>query len=197
LKKSKKKGDVGADRLLALLERAIDSLDRGESLKELFVEERQVADNLGLITAKPLLCVVEEDEGTGCLRESLRELLDVYESCEREEWESYCSEFGLAPDFPKVLVERVFSEGDRILFFTVGKDEVRGWDVRRGSTALEVAGRIHSDMRRGFIKLEVARWEDVVECGGWEGAVRRKRVKLKDRDYVVEDGDVVVVRFNV
>src|ERR687893_444655 len=84
-----------------------------------------------------------------------------------------------------------------ITFFTASEKESRAWTVRKGSTARRAAGRIHSDMERGFIAAEVGNWKDVVTAGSWAKAREMAKVRLEGRDYVVEDGDTLIVRFNV
>jgi ribosome-binding ATPase YchF (GTP1/OBG family) len=84
-----------------------------------------------------------------------------------------------------------------ITFFSASEKESRAWTVRKGSTARRAAGRIHSDMERGFIAAEVSDWEDLVAAGSWARAREEAKARLEGRDYVVADGDTMLVRFNV
>ena len=84
-----------------------------------------------------------------------------------------------------------------ITFYTVGDTEARAWTLRYGETALAAEEGIHSDIARGFIRCEVIRWHDLVECGSHSEAARRGLQRLEGKSYVVEDGDVLNVRFNV
>ena len=84
-----------------------------------------------------------------------------------------------------------------VTFFTAGEPESRAWTVRKGSTIRAAAGRIHTDMERGFIAAEVGDWQDVVAAGSWSRAKESASIRLEGRGYVVEDGDTVLVRFNV
>ena len=84
-----------------------------------------------------------------------------------------------------------------VTFFTIGDTEARSWTLRHGQTALEAAESIHSDIARGFIRCEVIRWDDLLECGSHAEAARRGLQRLEGKSYVVEDGDVLNVRFNV
>ena len=84
-----------------------------------------------------------------------------------------------------------------ISFFTVGSDEVRAWHLRRGQSALEAAGSIHSDLARGFIRAECFTYGDIVECGSEKAIRENGRFRLEGKDYVVEDGDILSIRFNV
>lgn len=95
------------------------------------------------------------------------------------------------------LVKELIDKSGRLLFFTVGKKEVRAWDIKRGDTVLDAAGRIHSDLARGFIKAEVVNAEDLLACFNLQEAKTKGLVKLVDRDYVMAEGDVIDVKFNV
>ena len=86
---------------------------------------------------------------------------------------------------------------DLITFFTAGEKETRAWTLRRGETALDAAETIHSDIARGFIRCEVVRWDDLVEAGGHAEAARAGKQRLEAKPYVIEDGDVLNIRFNV
>jgi hypothetical protein len=98
-------------------------------------------------------------------------------------------------------LERLISLSYELLglqsFFTVGKDEVRAWTVRREASALEAAAAIHSDLQKGFIRAEVVGYADLLQLGGLAEARARGKLRLEGRDYVVQDGDIVHVRFNL
>ena len=94
-------------------------------------------------------------------------------------------------------MQRLFAALDLISFFTAGEKETRAWTLRRGQTAIEAAGTIHSDIARGFIRCEVIRWDDLVAAGSHTEAARKGLQRLEGKDYVVQDGDVLNVRFNV
>ena len=82
-------------------------------------------------------------------------------------------------------------------FFTAGPQEVRAWTLRKGSTALDAAGSIHSDLERGFIRAETVAFDELVECESFAGARDKGVLRLEGRAYVVKDGDVLTIRFNV
>ena len=84
-----------------------------------------------------------------------------------------------------------------VTFFTAAEKESRAWTVHEGSTVRRAAGRIHTDMERGFIAAEVGDWEDIVAAGSWAKAREEAKIRLEGRDYVVRDGDTILVRFNV
>src|SRR6266545_2286395 len=94
-------------------------------------------------------------------------------------------------------VERLLEPLDLVVFFTAGEKETRAWTLRRGGTALDAAATIHSDIARGFIRCEVIRWDDLVAAGSHADAARAGKQRLEGKTYVVEDGDVLNVRFNV
>ena len=95
------------------------------------------------------------------------------------------------------MVRRLSEALDLISFFTAGEKETRAWTLERGRTALDAAATVHTDIARGFIRCEVIRWDDLVEAGGHTEAARRGLQRLEGKTYVVQDGDVLNVRFNV
>jgi len=95
------------------------------------------------------------------------------------------------------IARRLFEAVDLISFFTAAENETRAWPLRRGQTALDAAATIHTDIARGFIRCEVIRWNDLVEAGSRAEVVRRGQQRLEGKNYVVEDGDVLNIRFNV
>jgi ribosome-binding ATPase YchF (GTP1/OBG family) len=92
------------------------------------------------------------------------------------------------------VVHRLFEALDLVSFFTAGDQETRAWTLRRGETALDAAESIHTDIARGFIRCEVIRWDDLVECGSRQEAQKRGLLRLEGKSYVVADGDVLHVR---
>ena len=84
-----------------------------------------------------------------------------------------------------------------LAFFTAGDTEARAWTLREGQTALDAAATIHTDLARGFIRCEVIRWDDLVELGSHAEVSRAGKQRLEGKTYVVEDGDVLNIRFNV
>jgi ribosome-binding ATPase YchF (GTP1/OBG family) len=82
-------------------------------------------------------------------------------------------------------------------FFTVGPDECRAWTVRRGATAPEAAGEIHTDLQKGFIRAEVISYDDLMALGGMTEAKAKGRLRLEGKEYIVQDGDVLNIRFNI
>src|SRR5690349_13658253 len=114
-----------------------------------------------------------------------------------EDAHEYLESLGL----PQLGADRVIQVGYRLLnlitFLTAGEDEVRAWTVTRGAKAPEAAGKIHSDIERGFIRAEVTRYEDFMESGSFAAAAKKGLQRLEGKDYVIQDGDIAHFRFNV
>jgi ribosome-binding ATPase YchF (GTP1/OBG family) len=188
-----KSGDPKLRREVADLERLLAHVESGGTLAD-FGEE--LPPELDPLTTKPVVVVVN---GTGsdpsgeslvidlALEEELATLDDDEAAAFREGGPSALDE----------VAGRLGDALDLVTFFTAGEKEARGWSLRRGQTALDAAAAIHSDIARGFIRCEVIRWDDFVECGSRAEAAKRGLQRLEGKDYVVEDGDVLNIRFNV
>lgn len=169
-----------------------------------------------LITAKPTLYVANVDEesvaegnrysseveklaaveGAEAVRLSARLEAEVADLGE-EEAREYLEMLGLESSGFEGFVRAAYRLLGLLTFFTAGEKESRAWTVGEGSTVRRAAGRIHSDMERGFIAADVARWDALVEAGSWARAKELAKVRLEGRDYAVSDGDTIIVRFNV
>ena len=181
--KQAKSGDVRLREEAGLLERLAAHLDAGEAVAS-FPEP--IPAELEPLTAKPLLEVVNGPEGIDLQLESELAELPEDEAASFREGASALDE----------VVRRLFVELDLISFFTAGENETRAWTLARGTNALAAAGAIHSDLANGFIRAEVIRWDDLVACGSHAEAARRGLQRLEGKGYVVEDGDVLNVRFS-
>jgi ribosome-binding ATPase len=149
---------------------------------------RPVPAELEPLTTKPLVVVVNGPDGIDLeLEEELAQLDDEEAAAFREGGRSALEE----------VVLRLKDALDLITFFTVGDTEARAWTLRRGQTALEAAESIHTDIARGFIRCEVIDWQDLVECGSRAEVSRRGLQRLEGKEYVVQEGDVLNIRFNV
>jgi ribosome-binding ATPase YchF (GTP1/OBG family) len=114
-----------------------------------------------------------------------------------DEMRVYLDEYGIqAPGRVRVL-QASYALLDLISFFTVGEDEVRAWTVAADAKALDAAGAIHSDLARGFIRAEVIGWEELLDLGGWSQSRDAGKLRVQGKDYAVQDGDILHVRFNV
>ncbi len=183
--KQAKSGDARLKAEAADLERLLAHLDAGLSLAEW---EGELPPELEPLTTKPPLELVNGAEGIDLQLEAELGELPPEEAAEfRGGDESALGE----------VVRRLAETLDLITFFTAGEKETRAWTLRRGETALDAAETIHSDIARGFIRCEVVRWDDLVEAGGHAEAARAGKQRLESKPYVVEDGDVLNIRFNV
>jgi GTP-binding protein YchF len=137
-----------------------------------------------------------KQEGAQAVAVSARLEAELSELAEDEAAE-YLESLGL----PKLGADRVIQAGYRLLnllsFLTAGEPEVRAWTITRGTKAPQAAGKIHSDIERGFIRAEVVRYDDLVACGSFAAAREKGLLRLEGKEYVVQDGDVIYFRFNV
>jgi ribosome-binding ATPase len=181
--KQAKSGDPALREEAAVLQRLAAHLDAGEPVAT-FPEA--VPPELEPLTAKPLLEVVNGPGGIDLKLESeLAELPEEEASAFRE-----------GASALEEVVKRLFAALDLVSFFTAGEKETRAWTLRRGQTALDAAAAVHSDLAHGFIRAEVIRWDDLVECGSHAEAARRGLQRLEGKGYIVEDGDVLNIRFS-
>jgi ribosome-binding ATPase len=173
------------------LREAAEELDRVlahlESERPLSDWSGQLPEGLEPLTTKPLIVVENGPRGLDAKLEA--ELAELPE----EE----AAAFRDGPSALGSVAARLFEAVDLIAFFTAGDTEARSWPLRRGRTALDAAETIHSDIARGFIRCEVIRWDEFAAAGSRAEAVRRGQQRLEGKDYVVEDGDVLNIRFNV
>jgi ribosome-binding ATPase YchF (GTP1/OBG family) len=182
--KQAKSGDPKLRDEVEQLERLLAHVDTGRSVRDW---EGALPPELEPLTTKPVVAVVNGPEGIDLKLESELSELPDEEAAAFREGESALEE----------IVGRLFEVLGLVTFFTAGEKEARGWTLRRGQTALDAAGTIHSDIARGFIRCEVVRWNDLVETGGYAEAARRGLQRLEGKTYEVKDGDVLTVRFNV
>ena len=137
-----------------------------------------------------------KNEGAEVAAVSARLEAELSELPEKDAHE-YLESLGL----PQLGADRVIQVGYRLLnlitFLTAGEDEVRAWTVTRGAKAPEAAGKIHSDIERGFIRAEVTSFDDFMACGSFAAATKKGLLRLEGKDYVIKDGDIAHFRFNV
>jgi ribosome-binding ATPase len=181
--KQAKSGEVRLKQEAAELERLLAQVDSGAGL----AQAGELPPELEPLTTKPLLAIVNGADGIDLKLEAELADLPTEEAAAFRDGESALAE----------VVRRLSEVLDLISFFTAGEKETRAWTLRRGRTALDAAATIHSDMARGFIRCEVIRWGDLVVAGSHTEAARRGLQRLEGKNYVVQDGDVLNVRFNV
>ena len=215
--KAAKSGDKDAMRKRALFERVKAHLDGVQPVRtmELSFEEKRDIQELALLTAKPVMYVANVDEGgfdNNPHLDALRALAKqdgavVVAVCAAMEAEISQLEEADRADFLRDLgqsepgLNRVIRAGYDLLglqtYFTAGVKEVRAWTVRRGSTAPQAAGVIHTDFERGFIRAEVIAYDDFIAYQGEHGAQEAGKLRLEGKEYCVREGDVMHFRFNV
>ena len=183
---------------------------------DLSLEEAAAVQGYAFFTSKPLIVglnVGDEDLASpGPRYDALKEAAERFRApvvtfAARVEAEileldpadraAFMSDLGIAETGVERLARAAYERLGLISYFTVGEDEVRAWTIRKGANAKEAAGAIHSDIARGFIRAEVASYDELIEAGGWNALKAKGRIRLEGRDYVVRDGDVMSFRFNV
>jgi ribosome-binding ATPase YchF (GTP1/OBG family) len=184
VRKEAKSGDRAKRREVVLTEALLAHLDDGRPLSEW---PGEIPDELEPLTTKPLIPVENGPGGIDCALE-----MELAELSEEE-----AAEFRSGPSALADVVLRLKDALGLVTFFTVGDTEARSWTLQHGETALDAAESIHSDIARGFIRCEVIRWDDLLACGSHAEAARRGLQRLEGKTYVVEDGDVLNIRFNV
>ena len=183
--KQAKSGDAKLKKEADQLERLLAHLDAGHTLAD-WAEE--LPSELEPLTTKPVIAIENGPAAVDLKLEAELAELPEDEAAEfRGGGESALGE----------VVRRLAETLDLITFFTAGEKETRAWTLRRGQTALDAAGTIHSDIARGFIRCEVVRWDDLVAAGSHAEVSRAGKQRLEGKTYEVQDGDVLNIRFNV
>ncbi|MGI6038436.1 MAG: redox-regulated ATPase YchF [Limnochordia bacterium] len=218
LEKERKKA-APREEELALLARVRDALEEGIHLRtmEFTEDEAKLLQGYSFYTAKPLIIVVNVDDDQlqsgdypgrdRILRWAEEQGVILLPVAVQMEWEIaqlppddrevFMADLGLDSTGVARLARAVYQQLGLISFFTVGKDEVRAWTIKAGTSAKRAAGKIHSDIERGFIRAEVISYTELVELGSMAKAREEGRLRLEGKDYIVQDGDVINFRFNV
>ena len=210
----KKMKDPDGEKEKEVLERLRPYLESGRSLRDapLPAAEEKLIRSFAFLSLKPLLHVINFDEADVRFLGSPGDLYPVEQAgrrtmafcgkieneiseCDEAERAEFMAGYGLREPSAARFYARVVSFLDRISFFTVGKDEVRAWTVRKGSTALKAAGAIHTDIEKGFIRAEVISSDDLLKLGSLQQAKDSGAIRLEGKEYVVRDGDVIYFRF--
>lgn len=215
------KGDKSLLAEIELLERLMKHLGDGKSARsfEANDEEREIISTAELLTNKPVIYAANLAEGdfAGGIENNANyaklkayaekegsEIIPICAKLEAEileldedEREAFLSELGLSQSGLDRMIQACYSLLGLISYLTAGTPEVRAWTIKKGTKAPQAAGKIHSDFERGFIRAEVIRYEDLIECGSTAAARERGLMRSEGKDYVVEDGDVILFRFNV
>ncbi len=204
LKKPTKTHDA-EKRELALLSRCRDALESETPLSSVLTtdDERKLVSSFAFMTQKPIVCVrnVSDDEaGTaeGLPADHVEASLALSASIEAEiaqlepeDRQLFLDDLGLATPARDRLIQTCYTACGLISFLTMGPDECRAWTIRKGSTAVEAAGKIHTDLAHGFIRGETVAYDDLVANTDMKGAKAAGKVRAEGRSYVVQDGDIL------
>lgn len=219
LEKLAKSGDKDARHGVEVLKIYRDHIENFQSARTVPVEEKdkKYVDDLFLLTSKPVLYVCNVDEKSAVsgndyvnqVKDSVKgedaEVLVIAAGLESEisELESvddrveFLADIGLTEPGVNRLVRSAYSLLNLQSFFTAGPKEARAWTIRKGMTAPQAAGVIHSDLERGFIRAEVMKYNDFIQYGSENACKEAGKLSLEGKSYIVADGDILHIRFNV
>ena len=214
-----KTGDKGLIASVNLMQKIKSALENNQMARNLSYDEdeEKILKNLQLLTAKQLIYVAnigEDDlgkEDNGYVKKvkeyAQKENAKVITLCAKIEEELislspderplFKEELGIKESGLEKLVSASYDLLGLMSFLTAGEKEVRAWTIKKGTKAPGAAGKIHSDFEKGFIKAEVVSYNDLIECGNFVKAKEKGKVRIEGKDYVVQDGDVMLFRFNV
>ncbi|HJX30554.1 MAG TPA: redox-regulated ATPase YchF [Thermodesulfobacteriota bacterium] len=203
---------------LAILKKIESGLNNGISIRHMLTLEGEIKGlhDIQLLTSKPVLYVANVSEkaskGEGIFREKVIQIASEekapvvticgkleaeLEDLDDEERKAFLKEYGLKQSGLEILVAEGYHLLNLIVFYTVVSKELRAWTVVQGTKALEAAGKIHSDMEKGFIKAEVISYQDFISAGSLTIAKEKGMIAQEGRDYEVKDGDIITLKFNV
>ncbi len=215
------KGDKTLAAEYEFLKRVKEALESNIPARNIETDENEKAwlKEVALLTAKPVIyaCNMSEEDFAGGIDnnnyyQAVKAIADAegsetlpicaeleaeIASLEKEEKEMFLSDLGIEQGGLDNLVQKSYSLLGLISFLTSGKDECRAWTIKKGTKAPQAAGKIHSDIERGFIRAEVIAFEDLIAIGSLTAAKEKGMVRSEGKDYIMQDGDVVLFRFNV
>ena len=182
-------------------------------------DEKAILADIGLLSAKPVIyaCNMSEDDFASNIENNERytavceiakaegaevlpicaELEAEISSLSKEEKEMFLSDAGIESGGLDMLIQRSYNLLGLISYLTAGEPEVRAWTIKKGTKAPQAAGKIHSDFERGFIRAEVISFDELMACGSMQAAKEKGKIRSEGKDYVMQDGDIVLFRFNV
>lgn len=210
--KAKRKGE--ADPEWDLLQKLLECLEDERWVRELEFndEEQRMLRGYGMLTMRPAMvvfnCEEHDPEGKrlGQALSAAEELkLPAHSICAalevelaelpEEDMPEFLAEYGIEQPARERVIRAAYDLLDAVTFFTVNENEARAWTIPRGTTAREAAGKIHTDMERGFVRAEVVSFEEYEAAGGMAAARQAGSVRLEGQDYIVQDGDILQIRF--
>lgn len=215
-----KTGDKSLIATVNLLERVKEALENNRPARSVPLEgeeEEKIMKNLQLLTAKPVIYVanISENEVGKPDNDMVKAVKDFAErdgakvislsakieeelvGLESEEREAFKEELGITESGLEKLVATSYDLLGLMSFLTAGEKEVRAWTIKKGTKAPQAAGKIHTDFEKGFIKAEVVSFSDLIEAGSYLKAKEKGKVRMEGKDYVVQDGDIMLFRFNI
>lgn len=220
-KKVLKGGEKKYQSELEFLERLHDVLESGKTARsmEMTEDEKEMLADVSLLTLKPVIYaanVAEDDyanadndneyvkkikefaaiEKSGVMVISAR-IEEEISALDKEEKQMFMEELGVKESGLDKLIKASYELLGLISYLTAGKPEVRAWTIKKGTKAPQAAGKIHTDFERGFIRAEVVSFDDLMECGSMTAAKEKGLVRSEGKEYVVNDGDIILFRFNV
>ncbi len=194
---------------IKLFEKLKTHLDEGKPLRELELskEELKAISGFEFLSLKPIIHVVNSDdngmkkvvfeEGKGRIVIGfLGEIEEEIHELSPEERREFMKEYGIKESMRDRIIKNSYKLLELVTFITAGEKEVRAWPIKKGSSVYEAAGKIHSDIQKGFIRAEVIEWDRLYEAHGWKGAKEKNYIRLEGKDYIIKDGDVINIRFN-
>ena len=215
------KGDKSAQKEIDLLERILAALNDGKKASTLDYsdDELELLKEVPLLSAKPVIYVanvnedaigtdlsgnayytalkkIADEEGSGIIS-ICAELEAEIAELDGDERKAFLADLGIEQSGLDNLVSACYDLLGLISFLTAGSDEVRAWTIKKGTKAPQAAGKIHTDFERGFIRAEVISFDDLVACGSTTAAKEKGILRSEGKEYVMQDGDVVLFRFNV
>jgi hypothetical protein len=215
LEEERQRGGYSRDKTLiaheeALFKRLSETLSQGMPLRnETFSdEEEKLLSSYALLSRKPQVIVINQSEDQPQIQldtvSARTEIIYMPTKLEMEiaqlppeDAAPFLAEYGIKEPSLDRFIRLSYGLLDLITFFTAAEKEVHAWTLKNGATALEAAGRVHSDMERGFIRAEVVSFEDLITLGGYAEARQAGKLRLEGKGYHVQDGDVVTIRFNI
>ncbi|MCH5190443.1 MAG: redox-regulated ATPase YchF [Oscillospiraceae bacterium] len=215
------KGDKTLQSELDFLRRVRDALQNGINARavETYDDEKEILATVPLLSAKPVIyaCNMSEDDFANGINDNERynavkkiaeaegaqvlpicaELEAEISSMTKEEKEMFLNDFGIEKGGLDVLIQKSYDLLGLMSFLTAGQPEVRAWTIKKGTKAPKAAGKIHSDIERGFIRAEVISFDDLMALGSMQAAKEKGKIRSEGKEYIMQDGDIVLFRFNV
>lgn len=215
------KGDKTLAGEVSFLERLVKEMEQGKTARacEISDEEKEYLKDVALLTIKPVIYAcnmgendfvdgIDNNKFYNVVKEiAAQEGAETFPICaemeaqiaelDADEKEMFLEDMGLEKSGLDRLIKKSYSLLGLISYLTAGKPEVRAWTIKKGTKAPQAAGKIHTDFERGFIRAEVVSFDDLMACGSMTVAKEKGLVRSEGKDYVMNDGDIVLFRFNV